>query len=95
MGAVKGGGGVLLVKGGFLGKGAVEGSAGAAGATGNQKAGWLTARDGFKEGIGHALGLVYDHQKGMLNMVLGVPAFSPSWVGGRVADNTGGVAVVV
>jgi len=31
----------------------------------------------------------------MAGVVLGVPAFGPSWVGGRVADDAGGVVVVV
>ena len=95
MGAVKGGGGVLFIEGSFLGEGAVKRTAGATGARGNQQPGGLTAGDGFKEGIGHALGLVHHHEQGMASVVFGVPAFGPSWVGGRVADDAGSVAVVV
>jgi hypothetical protein len=42
----------------------------------------LTSADGLKQRVCNSLGFVNDHQQWMEFMVLGVPTFSPSWVGG-------------
>jgi hypothetical protein len=78
--AVKGGDSVLAPHIRLLGKRSVERATGSARAGGDQKPSWLTPADSLKQRVGYGLGFVHHHQQRMVFVVLGVPAFSTSWV---------------
>ena len=81
VGAVKGGDSVLAPHIRLLGKRSVERAAGSARAGCDKQAGWLTPADGLKQRVGYGLSFVHHHQQRVVVVVLGVPAFSTSWVG--------------